>query len=114
MSGIIGTIDIKKENILMIDDIMGKKINVKASVTERNKYGNIVVKNYSKDDDCYEVINNTTDGQALLDESVFEDNDVTKGSSVALLRNDMTKCACFNTRLQEFYKENNISKVYDM
>lgn len=110
MSGIIGTIDIKREEILIIDDVMGKEMRVKASVTERNSNNDIVVNEYED----YLVQNNMTDGQGLLDESVFEDNEIIKGHSVALLRSDFTKCAAFNTKLQEYYKENNITKVYDM
>ncbi len=110
MSGIIGTINIKKEEILIIDDVMGKKMRVRASVTERNSNNEIVVNEY----DDYEVQNNMTDGQGLLDESVFEQYEITRGHSVALLRQDFTKCACFNTKLQEYYKEHNITKVYDM
>lgn len=110
MSGIIGTINIKREEILIIDDVMGKKIKVKASVTERNNDNEIVINEY----DDYLVQNNMTDGQGLLDESVFNENDLIKGHSVALLRNDFFKCASFNTKLQEYYKENNITKVYDM
>ena len=110
MSGIIGTINIKKEEILIIDDVMGKKMRVRASVTERNSNNEIVVNEY----DDYEVQNNMTDGQGLLDESVFERYEITRGHSVALLRQDFTKCACFNTKLQAYYKEHNIIKVYDM
>lgn len=110
MSGIIGTIDIKREEILIIDDVMGKEMKVKASVTERNEDNEIVVNQYED----YPVQNNMTDGQGLLDESVFEKNEIIKGHSVALLRNDFTKCAAFNTKLQQYYKENNITKVYDM
>ncbi|XZN14398.1 hypothetical protein ACSW9O_16175 (plasmid) [Clostridium perfringens] len=110
MSGIIGTIDIKREEILIIDDVMGKEMKVKASVTERNVDNEIVVNQYED----YPVQNNMTDGQGLLDESVFEGNEIIKGHSVALLRNDFTKCAAFNTKLQEYYKANNITKVYDM
>ncbi|MBM7835756.1 hypothetical protein [Clostridium sardiniense] len=110
MSGIIGTIDIKREEILIIDDVMGKKMKVKASVTERNEDNEIVVNEYED----YPVQNNMTDGQGLLDESVFENNKIIKGHSVALLRNDFTKCAAFNTKLQEYYKENNITQVYDI
>ncbi|MEG1309413.1 MAG: hypothetical protein RSA91_00950 [Bacilli bacterium] len=110
MSGIIGTIHIKREQILIINDVMGKKMKVKASVTERNEDNEIVVKQYED----YPVQNNMTDGQGLLDESIFEENEIIKGNSVALLRNDFTKCAAFNTKLQAYYKENNITKVYDM
>lgn len=110
MSGIIGTIDIKREEILIIDDVMGKEMKVKASVTERNLNNEIVVNQYEN----YPVQNNMTDGQGLLDESVFEENEIIKGHSVALLRNDFAKCAAFNTKLQQYYKENNITKVYDM
>lgn len=110
MSGLIGTIDIKREEILMIDDIMGKKINVKASVTERNENNEIVVNEYEN----YPVQNNMTDGQVLIDESIFERYEITKGRSMALLRNDFFKGAGFNTKLQEYWKENNIEKVYDI
>lgn len=110
MSQIIGTMDFKKEEILIIDDVMGKEISVKASVTEKNSEGDIVVNEY----DDYKVINNMTDGQVLIDESKFKEYEITRGKSVALLRNDFMKGAGFNTKLQKFWKENGISKVYDM
>lgn len=110
MSGIIGTMDFKKEEILIIDDVMGKEINVKASVTQKDSNGEIIVRDY----DDYKVVNNMTDGQVLIDESKFEEYDITKGKSVALLRNDFMKGAGFNTKLQRFWQENGVSKVYDM
>lgn len=110
MSGIIGTINIKKEEILIIDDVMGKKMKVKASVTERDKNDNIVVRDY----DDFEVQNNMTDGQVLIDESKFEEYEILQGHSCALLREDFFKGAGFNTKMQKFWKENGIEKVYDM
>lgn len=110
MSGIIGTVDFKKEEILIIDDVMGKEMKVRASVTERNKNGEIVVRDYED----YKVINNMTDGQVLIDESKFEESDLLRGYSVALLRNDFMKGAGFNTKMQAYFSENKIDKLYDL
>lgn len=50
----------------------------------------------------HEVKNCIFDGQGLLDKSVFDSCDDTKGRGMMLLRNRWFKCCCFNTNLHEF------------
>ena len=96
-----------KTEILLIDDIYGKEFKVTASVTKEIN-GEITT--------CDEeiILNNClTDGQGLLDESIFEMyNKNDKG--FMLLRNDMFKCCAFCTKLQAWFKENKITKLTDM
>ncbi len=99
-------LDPEKE-ILLIDDIYGKEFEITASVTrevnEKLETNNIKIN----------LKNCLTDGQGLLDESVFQQyNKSDKG--FMLLRSDMFKCCAFNTKLQEWFKYNNIETLTDM
>lgn len=105
MSSIIGTIDINKDEILIIDDVESEEFKAYQTITTLEGQGKA---------DYYEVINNLTDGQGLLDESIFIENELLKTSTCALLRNDFLKCNALRTRLQEYYSENGITKVWDM
>jgi hypothetical protein len=107
-SGLDFTIELDpKTEILLIDDIYGKEFESLASVT-REENGEIVTNN--------QIVthkNCLTDGQGLLDESVFKQyNKEHKG--MMLLRSDMFKCCAFNTKLKEWFKYNNIETVKDM
>ena len=96
-----------KTEILLIDDIYGKEFNITASVTEEI---NKEITTYNK---TITLQNCLTDGQGLLDQSVFEEyNESDKG--FMLLRSDMFKCCAFNTKLQEWFKYNQIDKLKDM
>ena len=55
--------------------------------------------------------NKIWDGQALLDESVFEENEVLRGKGMALLRNRFFKTCAFNTKLQHWFAINGIDSV---
>jgi len=93
--------------ILLIDDIYGKEFELMASVT-REKDGKIVTGN-----EKIKLKNCLSDGQGLLDESVFKKyNKCDKG--FMLLRSDMFKCCAFNTKLQLWFKKNEIEKIEDM
>lgn len=107
-SGITSTINLDpKTEILIIDDINGKKFEVTASVT-REENGELITSNQK-----IELQNCLTDGQGLLDESVFESyNKSNKG--FMLLRSDMFKCCAFNTKLQKWFKANGVEKLNDM
>lgn len=107
-SGLDFTIDLNpKTEILLIDDVYGKDFESLASVT-REENGKIVTNNQA-----ITLKNCLTDGQGLLDQSVFKlYNKENKG--FMLLRSDMFKCCAFNTKLQEWFKHNKISKLTDM
>ncbi|WP_297419643.1 hypothetical protein [Clostridium sp.] len=107
-SGIHFTIELDpKTEILIIDDIYGKEFESLASVT-RETNGEITTKN-----EIIKFQNCLTDGQGLLDESVFEKYDK-KDKGMMLLRSDMLKCCGFNTKIQEWFVENEIKTVEDM
>lgn len=108
MSGIIGTIKINKDEILIINDLQSPSFEAKQTVTEM-KNGII-----SQNEDIFKVVNNMTDGQVLMDESIYKDNELLNTSTCALLRNDFFKGNACRTRLQAYYKENGITEVYDM
>ncbi len=107
-SGIDFTINLDpKTEILLIDDIYGKEFETIASVTrENNKI--ITTKN-----EKIKLQNCLTDGQGLMDKSIFEKYEKPH-KGFMLLRSDMFKCCAFNTNLQEWFKYNNISELPDM
>ena len=109
MSGIIDIIHIDRNSILIINDIDSEPFKAKQSLTVMKEDGTVC-----QEDGEYTVINCTTDGQGLMDESIYEENENLKTSTCALLRNDFLKCNALRTKLQKYYRENNITKVWDM
>lgn len=107
-SGLDDTIELDpKTEILLIDDIYGVEFESLASVTrEENK--EITTKN-----EIIKLRNCLTDGQGLLDESVFvKYKKSDKG--FMLLRSDMFKCCAFNTKLRKWFEKNEITILKDM
>ena len=96
-----------KTEILLIDDIYGKEFETIASVT-REINGEIITKN-----ETIKLRNCLTDGQGLLDESIFYKYDK-NDNGFMLLRSDMFKCCAFFTKLQEWFKYNNVKEIKDM
>jgi len=107
-SGIEFTIELDpKTEILLIDDINGLEFESLASVT-REKDKEVTTSN-----ETLKLQNCLTDGQGLLDESIFEEYEkLDKG--FMLLRSDMFKCCAFNTKLQKWFEFNKIKVVKDM
>ena len=109
-STIIDKIQIKPEEILVLDDVESSFITkVLAVKTDENKHC-VIDKN-----DNYTVKNVLFDGQALIDSSIFPN----WANGYILLRNHMTKCAAFNTNIQLFMHEHfvedyNTATVKDM
>ena len=106
-SSIIDTVEIKPENILVIDDYESKFIT-KGMVTSDKMIGDkcrLVTE--PKD---FEQTNSIWDGQALLDVSIFEDKDYSD-KGMLLLRNRFAKTCAFNTNIQKFFSDNNITEV---
>ena len=108
MSGVIGTIDIPKEEILIINDIDSPVFKAQQTLTVQNKDNTI-----TQIDDLFDVSNCTTDGQSLMDESKFEENELIRYNSTALLRSDFLKSNSCRTAMQRYFEENNITKVWD-
>ena len=97
-SSIIGKIQIKPEQILILKDY------------DSFFYTDVIIVNGSKEKkiSCYAEkknnykLNNTIfDGQALIDHSIFPE----WADGYILLRNHMTKCAAFNTNIELFMRE---------
>lgn len=107
-SEIISTINLDpQKEILLINDIYGKKFKTVASVT-REEDGKIVTS-----DKEIELQNCLSDGQGLMDKSVFSRYGK-KNKGFMLLRSDMFKCCAFNTNLQEWFEDNGVVEVKDM
>ncbi|HEY5589024.1 MAG TPA: hypothetical protein VIK86_08720 [Candidatus Paceibacterota bacterium] len=101
MSGVEFTINIEADEILIIDDIFGKEFKFIASVT-RQIAGKLETK-----DELITRQNCLSDGQGLLDESVFEEYDKSD-KGFMLLRSDWMKCCAFNTKLRAYWKNKDI------
>lgn len=96
LSSIVGTININKNEILIVDDINSTFTDTVINSTEVN--GELETKQ-----DTIKITNTITDGESLLDESKFIG--LLKGKSSALLRNKLFKANCLNTKIQLFMKE---------
>lgn len=95
-SSIIGKVQIKPEQILIIKDYDSSFItSVIAVKTDKDKHC------YTENINNYKVTNTVFDGQALIDSSIFPE----WADGYVLLRNHMTKCAAFCTNIQLFMKE---------
>ena len=102
-SSIIDTINIKPNEILVIDDFIStfRDRVLVTSIDENNRLE-------TKEDEI-DMSNSIFDGQSLMDSSLFDEKYSDKG--MLLLRNRFFKSACFNTNIQQFFKDNNINKI---
>ncbi len=102
-SSIIGTVNIKPENILLINDYHSifKEKCVAVEFDEQARRLKSEIKNV-------EIDNTIWDGQSLLDASLFVD---CPKQGMMLLRNRFFKSCCFNTNLQDFFRDNGITDV---
>lgn len=101
MSSIIDTMEIPLDNILVIDDFESTFTdNVVAVEIEDNH----LVSSHKS----VEVTNSIWDGQSLMDISLFGKY-ADKG--MLLLRNRFFKSCCFNTNIQQWFADNNITSV---
>lgn len=95
-SSIIGKIQIKPEEILVLKDV-DRNFITKALTIDIDENKHCVV----KDIDEYKLKNTMFDGQALIDSSIFPE----WADGFILLRHHMTKCAAFNTHIKKFMIE---------
>lgn len=102
LSGIIDTITIEPKNILVIKDY--ESVFTDKVMTTCEIDGQLVTA-----EEEVEITNKIWDGQSLLDSSLFAKKYSDKG--MLLLRNRMFKSACFNTNIQQFFKDNNITDI---
>lgn len=100
-SSIIDTIKIAPENILLIDDY--DSVFEEDVIDTHNEDGWLT----TSEKKC-EIANSIWDGQSLIDISLM--GEYSKYGMV-LLRNLMFKSCCFNTNIQQWFKDNNITDI---
>lgn len=98
LSSIIGTIEINPNGILVIDDFKSKfDWNMSKTWLEN---GVLQTKTDITDEE-----NSIWDGQGLLSDKIFEENELIRGKGVALLRNRLMKCAGFCCYIEKFFRD---------
>lgn len=102
-SSIIGTVKIQPENILLIDDYHSIFREKCVAVTYDEQ-----TKRLQSEIADVEIDNSIWDGQSLMDTSIFED---CPKQGMMLLRNRFFKSCCFNTNLQDFFRDNGITEI---
>lgn len=108
LSSIIGTIKLDPCRILVVDDFESKfKVEMSKTYLEEK---DCITKDYE-----VEESNSIWDGEGLLNERIFNENEIIKDKGFALLRNRFMKCAGFSCKIQDWYKDNyEGTKVKDM
>lgn len=101
LSSIIDTIEIKPENILVVDDY--KSVFHERAIATRLVDGRLV----SKPEDV-EISNSIWDGQSLMDRSLFGEY---SNKGMLLLRARFFKSCCFNSNIQQWFADHGIKKV---
>lgn len=101
LSSIIDTIEIKPENILVVDDY--KSVFCERAIATRLVDGQLI----SKPEDV-EISNSIWDGQSLMDRSLFGEY---SNKGMLLLRARFFKSCCFNANIQQWFADHGIKKV---
>ena len=101
LSSIINTIEIKPENILVVDDY--KSVFHERAIATRLVDGWLV----SKPEDV-EISNSIWDGQSLMDRSLFGEY---SNKGMLLLRARFFKSCCFNANIQQWFADHGIKKI---
>ena len=102
LSSIIGTLSLRPENFLVIDDYESV-FKDQAIVTRIGNDGWLT----SKPEEI-EVTNNIWDGQSLIDKSAMGEY---KDYGMILLRSRFFKSACFNANIQQFFSDYDITDI---
>ena len=101
-SSIIDTLELNPKNILLIDDF--------ESEFEDTVMGTDLIEGKLKTKKTKKTVKNSIwDGQSLMDISAFGEEYKEKG--FLLLRNRFFKSACFNTNIQKWFKDKNITRI---
>lgn len=100
-SSIIGTLPIRPENILLIDDY--QSVFQEDVVATHARDGHLV----TSEQRC-EISNSIWDGQSLIDVSLMEEY---ASCGMVLLRNLMFKSCCFNCNIQKWFQDNRITEL---
>lgn len=101
LSSIIDTIEIKPENILVVDDY--KSVFRERAIATRLVDGRLV----SKPEDV-EISNSIWDGQSLMDRNLFGEY---SNKGMLLLRARFFKSCCFNANIQQWFADHGIKKI---
>lgn len=101
LSSIIDTIEIKPENILVVDDY--KSVFHERAIATRLIDGQLI----SKPEDV-EISNSIWDGQSLMDRSLFGEY---SNKGMLLLRARFFKSCCFNANIQQWFVDHGIKKI---
>lgn len=102
MSSIIGTIEIHPENFLVIDDYTSVFNDEVVSVEVDDEQHLVATQKEMQ------VENSIWDGESLMDSSLFEGYE---DKGMLLLRNRFFKTCAFNTNVQQWFRDNNITDV---
>ena len=100
-SSIIDTLEIDPKSILVIKDY--DSVFREEAIATRIKNGRL----HSSQKEV-EISNCIWDGQSLIDKSVLGKY---QNKGMVLLRNGFFKSCCFNTNIQQWFKDNNITSV---
>ena len=101
-SSIIDTINIKPKNFLVIDDYESI-FEEEAVCTDLGDDGYLITEEKNM-----KISNSIWDGQSLIDVSLMGKY---SSKGMLLLRNKFFKSCCFNTNIQKFFKDNNITEI---
>lgn len=123
---------LRPENILLIDDIESTFTDTVMATRLINqtedKDGNIIDGDLNTDVETTKITNKIFDGEALLDKSIFETKGYNQGmiirnkafkdlfiryddKAILQMRNQMYKGIGINTDIEQFFKDNGITKV---
>ena len=103
LSSLVTTLELSPYNILFVKDAKVKLKNQKVIRVFKSEH-------LEAEETTVDIENNIFDGEGLLDASVFKQiHKEDKG--MMLLRNRFFKCCAFNTNLQKWFKDNNITDV---
>lgn len=105
---------LKPENILLIDDITSTFTDTvmatKLINEEKDKNGNIIDGDLYTDVETTQITNKITDGENLLDKSIFEEYGY-GNKAILQIRNRFFKGIGINTDIQGFFRDNNITEI---
>lgn len=101
LSSIVGTIHIRPEHFLIIDDY--ESVFQETVVETRLEQGRL-----KTDEQLVTIKNSIWDGQSLLDVSMFQEY---PQKGMLLLRNKFFKSACFNCSIQKWFQDHNITSI---
>lgn len=101
-SSAIDMIDIDPKSILIIPDY-DSKFTEDSVIVEMNENKRITVR-----EGVIDISNSIFDGQSLIDRSIMGEYDC---YGMVLLRNRFFKSCCFNTNIQQWFEDNNITEI---